>query len=641
MTLQQLPVTGLDDINHRRRHRETTNQILTHQFDDSKVQTAAERLAGVTPVNFAYPPGDIRRYGTNTTPGTTDMTSAFTTALALNKRVYVPEAAAPYYVSGPFIVNDSNYLYGDGRNSQIITDLDIEMVNCNPAGVYNVTICDLAFINQFPVSDVAGPTFTATTTSGSSILTVVSSTVGLYKGAKISGTGIPGGTYIRYISGSTIRLGDSTGTYVNATANGVGISMATTFRRGATKFHLYLNNAGRTLLDNLYVKGNFQDTDYHTDNHGGVWFDRDTLAQYFINEVTGCWFDHAQVLMGTSDSNIKNSHIWGVACDYGVKLCAPGLNLGGCNISNGQIAAVWITATAKESFGSLNQNIVGNNIDGGGLWESGYGVFAMRSTNLTISGNRINICWKAGIYLETPFGVDVTGNHFADNNLDGISYSDIEIDCVAFQPLANTITGNSFAQNFAKTPSIGWAIREINSGSYPAGHAYDGNAISGNYASPAFVIATPISTAQAANCSGNAGGGMQGGITGTFTPAFVGSTTAGAPTYTTRSGEYRIVNNRVTGHVLIITSALGGMVGNVTISGLPVASGSTTDASCAVGQYSNITMGGAYTQLTAIISTGASAIRLLITGSGLAASNLTAGMLAAVTLVEVSFAYDI
>jgi hypothetical protein len=62
MPLQQLPVTGLDDINHQRRHREITNKILTHQFDDSKVRTAAEIAAGVTPVNYAYPPGHAWRY---------------------------------------------------------------------------------------------------------------------------------------------------------------------------------------------------------------------------------------------------------------------------------------------------------------------------------------------------------------------------------------------------------------------------------------------------------------------------------------------------------------------------------------------------------------------------------------------------
>jgi hypothetical protein len=43
-------------------------------------RTAAEIAAGVTPANFAYVPGHVYRYGTNTTPGTTDMTAAINTA---------------------------------------------------------------------------------------------------------------------------------------------------------------------------------------------------------------------------------------------------------------------------------------------------------------------------------------------------------------------------------------------------------------------------------------------------------------------------------------------------------------------------------------------------------------------------------
>ena len=32
-------------------------------------QTTAESLASVTPMNLEYPPGNVLRYGTNTTPG--------------------------------------------------------------------------------------------------------------------------------------------------------------------------------------------------------------------------------------------------------------------------------------------------------------------------------------------------------------------------------------------------------------------------------------------------------------------------------------------------------------------------------------------------------------------------------------------
>jgi hypothetical protein len=44
--------------------------------------TAAETAAAVIPVNFIYPPGVVDRYGTNTTPGTTNMLTAIRAALA-------------------------------------------------------------------------------------------------------------------------------------------------------------------------------------------------------------------------------------------------------------------------------------------------------------------------------------------------------------------------------------------------------------------------------------------------------------------------------------------------------------------------------------------------------------------------------
>jgi hypothetical protein len=104
MPLQQLPVTGLDDQNHLRRHREITNKILTHQFDDSRVRTAAEISAGVTPVNYAWPVGYWDRYGTNTTPGTTDMSAAASAAFKVANLLGCAVrwgASAPYRLNSP------------------------------------------------------------------------------------------------------------------------------------------------------------------------------------------------------------------------------------------------------------------------------------------------------------------------------------------------------------------------------------------------------------------------------------------------------------------------------------------------------------------------------------------------------------
>ena len=56
--------------------------VLTQQFIGQILypQTAAESAAGVTPTNYGYPPGDVRRYGAKG-DGTTDDTTAITNAL--------------------------------------------------------------------------------------------------------------------------------------------------------------------------------------------------------------------------------------------------------------------------------------------------------------------------------------------------------------------------------------------------------------------------------------------------------------------------------------------------------------------------------------------------------------------------------
>ena len=53
-------------------------------------RTQREIDASVTPTNYQYVEGNLLRYGTNTTPGTTDMAAAFTAAIALKMPIHVP-----------------------------------------------------------------------------------------------------------------------------------------------------------------------------------------------------------------------------------------------------------------------------------------------------------------------------------------------------------------------------------------------------------------------------------------------------------------------------------------------------------------------------------------------------------------------
>lgn len=62
----------------------TQFELIGSQSQPFYAQTAAEAAAGVTPTNFAYPPGDVRRYGA-VGDGVTDDTTAILNSIASNQ----------------------------------------------------------------------------------------------------------------------------------------------------------------------------------------------------------------------------------------------------------------------------------------------------------------------------------------------------------------------------------------------------------------------------------------------------------------------------------------------------------------------------------------------------------------------------
>lgn len=159
MTLQKLPVTSLNDEQMRRRHREVTNLVLTHQHDDSRVMTQAEKAAGVAVVNYAYPPGNARRYGAKG-DGVTDDTVALQNWLnvlaqgflnAGGSEGYLPAGSSFYHTTGPlFILADGVRIFGDGAGSVIFnsgTGNTLEIGDGTPA-VSNVCLYGLNFTNS-------------------------------------------------------------------------------------------------------------------------------------------------------------------------------------------------------------------------------------------------------------------------------------------------------------------------------------------------------------------------------------------------------------------------------------------------------------------------------------------------------------
>lgn len=63
------------------------------------------------------------------------------------------------------------------------------------------------------------------TTSGSNILSGITSTAGIYPGATITGTGIPAGALVGVVNKNSLTMVDSTGAAANATATGTAVSI--------------------------------------------------------------------------------------------------------------------------------------------------------------------------------------------------------------------------------------------------------------------------------------------------------------------------------------------------------------------------------------------------------------------------------
>lgn len=80
-------------------------------------RTSAEIAAGVTPTYYYYPPGDVRRYGTNTTPGTTDLTAAVAAALSVSAAHPAVLPQETMLITSALTVPAYGTVIGSGRNS--------------------------------------------------------------------------------------------------------------------------------------------------------------------------------------------------------------------------------------------------------------------------------------------------------------------------------------------------------------------------------------------------------------------------------------------------------------------------------------------------------------------------------------------
>lgn len=125
-----------------------------------------------------------------------------------------------------------------------------------------------------------------------------------------------------------------------------------------------------------------------------------------------------------------------------------------------------------------------------------------------------------------------------------------------------------------------------------------------------------------------------------WTPTIKGGGTAGAPTYTIQTGIYSQVGNLVAFRCRVTISAKGGMVGVITIEGLPVASATLASVSDVFKcELDGVTVSGGNTEFLALLPSGSTSLQLLQGGST-AGSQIVDTQLAAATTVIISGTYQ-
>lgn len=102
-------------------------------------RTPQEITAGVTPTNFTFPPGDVRRYGADPT-GVADSTTAFNNALASNGTVYAIQGT--YLLSATLNLISGQVFYGDGAKT-VLQFSNNTTSNILGTGIIGTTVRDL------------------------------------------------------------------------------------------------------------------------------------------------------------------------------------------------------------------------------------------------------------------------------------------------------------------------------------------------------------------------------------------------------------------------------------------------------------------------------------------------------------------
>ena len=364
---------------------------MSLQAITATTRTAAEIAAGVTPTNYAYPPGDARRYGAKG-DASTDDTTALQNWVKANSTVYLPKQAGAYYKISAAITLPSNVVvYGDGFQSQIRQTTNNTDIFTTVLGTQNIVIRDMGLYDAEGTAGAHGCIHLV----DSSYVTVERCQ---FQNMSFSGVLVGYGTSTSWNVGHVIRQ------------NQFVAWNATNIQSDCAAVHL-LDLAQECWVEDNYIVG---------------------VLPTGANAVSSPW--HGIMVQNTNSSaysmkhTIRNNYIanvqtYGIIC-YRVALTGT---IGFCDIEGN-----WI------------ENVYGANLTG----ESGAGIYSQGCSMQRISNNRFyntNIATTAYGLAPGAIGINaINGDHtITGNTIDSPNWNGIYCVSQAVAGAQTTITGNT------------------------------------------------------------------------------------------------------------------------------------------------------------------------------------------------------
>jgi parallel beta-helix repeat protein len=404
-------------------------------------QTAIELAAGVTPANTAYLPGDVRRYGADST-GSTDSTSALAAAITTGYSLYFCDGT--FLTSGNLTPKSGTTWWGTGILKSSSTSNVLVVVNGISHFVFSID------------TDMS-----ASTASYKFFLSIDNATHVVVE----NGYHVHGGVAIGQSAASSyfkIRGNTFTGTSLNSNS-GVG---AISVGGGAScqDFEIIDNEicnpsgAGIAVF-NGSASGVISGNRCNYAVGSGIYIDS---AAYLVIQGNVCSYNQQSGIGLNAHS--PSSTGYPMACAVSGNICyqntADGIdyNLGGA------------PAQQHPSFSAITGNVLANNGSAGNgvPANGGTGIYMVNVDEATVVGNAVTGNAQPGIYLNSAYYCTVTGNGLTAN---GAGLTNGSSAGIYVSGSYNAITGNTSTNNDGSV-NQSWGINEV-AGNY--------NCLVGNY----------------------------------------------------------------------------------------------------------------------------------------------------------------